>query len=302
MPTNSGRRSPPDSRFRSPISPGLVRIPSVSWDGFDHSHVEASAQEVKRLAEDTGVFDDIDIVQVPDRGGRPAGVAGGDRHACRPQRPADDPALRPPRRAAGGRGRFVELEPFEPTLLGDRLYGRGAADDKAGVMAHIAAIRALVAVAGEDLDVGPRALRRRRGGVRLPFAPRDPAALPRPPEFGCHRRRRLRQLGSRHPGSHDRPPRSRRVQPADHDPRPRIPLGDVRGSGARRPDGRDRTAEHLLEEGRQRRDRGAHEPRRRDSRVRRGEAARRDRASRRRRRRSGRATSCPASGISRPSR
>jgi len=44
--------------------------------------------------------------------------------------------------------------PYEPTVRGDRLYGRGSADDKAGVVSHVAAIRALVETVGPDFNLG----------------------------------------------------------------------------------------------------------------------------------------------------
>ncbi|MEO6115125.1 MAG: hypothetical protein ABIP33_01965, partial [Pseudolysinimonas sp.] len=43
----------------------LVRIPSVSWDGFDPAHVRASAEKVAELAREVGAFDEIEIIQLP---------------------------------------------------------------------------------------------------------------------------------------------------------------------------------------------------------------------------------------------
>jgi acetylornithine deacetylase/succinyl-diaminopimelate desuccinylase-like protein len=131
----------------------LVRIPSVSWDGFDHDHVVASAEKVAELARGTGVFDDVEIVRLPIPAtgelGLPAVIA---TRAARNGRPTvllyAHHDVQPP-----GEDDHWDSQPYEPTVRGDRIYGRGAADDKAGVMAHIGAIRALLTVASEP-DVG----------------------------------------------------------------------------------------------------------------------------------------------------
>lgn len=131
----------------------LVRIPSVSWDGFDAEHMRASADAVKLLLDDLGVFDMVQISTAPideARTGHPAVLATRQAKNGKPTillYAHHD--VQPP-----GNPDDWESSPFEPTVRGDRLYGRGAADDKAGVMAHIAAIRAFVGTVGPDFDLG----------------------------------------------------------------------------------------------------------------------------------------------------
>ena len=134
---------------------GLVRIPSVSWDGFDFAHVHASAERVAELARELGVFETVEVVQLPvsdpdsDALGQPAVVA---TRAARAGKPTillyAHHDVQPPGDEANW-----DSHPFEPTLRGDRLYGRGAADDKAGVVTHLAAIRAFREVFG-DPEIG----------------------------------------------------------------------------------------------------------------------------------------------------
>lgn len=120
----------------------LVRIPSVSWDEFDRDAVQRSAEATRGLFETTGLFDAVAIRQYEDAEGRlgqPAVLA---------HRPALDgyPTVllyahhdvQPP-----GAPELWNTPAFEPTVIGDRLYGRGASDDKSGVLVHIGALEAL---------------------------------------------------------------------------------------------------------------------------------------------------------------
>ena len=111
----------------------LTRIPSVSLDSFDQANVQASAERTAELLRAEGL--DVEIVS---EGGRPAviGHADGPKGAPTVLLYAHHD-VQPP----GDRADW-DSDPFEPTERDGRLYGRGAADDKAGVMAHIAALRA----------------------------------------------------------------------------------------------------------------------------------------------------------------
>jgi acetylornithine deacetylase/succinyl-diaminopimelate desuccinylase-like protein len=132
----------------------LVRIPSVSWDGFDPEAVAQSAEAVADLLSALDVFESVEVSRAPigdsDTLGQPAVVA---TRAARNGAPTvllyAHHDVQPP-----GQDEDWDSPPFEPTLRGDRLYGRGAADDKAGVMAHVAAIWAFVETHGRDFDLG----------------------------------------------------------------------------------------------------------------------------------------------------
>ena len=160
----------------------LTRIPSVSLDAFDQAHVEASASAVAELLRAEGL-----AVEIVREGGRPAVIGHVDG-------PEGAPTVllyahhdvQPPGDAADW-----DSPPFEPTERDGRLYGRGAADDKAGVMAHVAALRAH----GGDAAGRRHGLRRGRGGDRLRQPGDDPRAARREAAGRRHRAGRLDQLG-----------------------------------------------------------------------------------------------------------
>ncbi|MEV7960914.1 dipeptidase [Oerskovia paurometabola] len=128
----------------------LVRIPSVSNSAFDQAHVAASAEAVAELLRGAGL-PEVQILHA-------TGVAGPlGAPAVVARRPAPEGAptvllyahhdVQPPGDAAAW-----DTDPFVPTEVDGRLFGRGAADDKAGIVAHVGALRALSALG--DLPIG----------------------------------------------------------------------------------------------------------------------------------------------------
>ena len=120
-----------------------MRIPSVSADPAAAPQLRASADEVAALLRGAGL-PSVEILEV--EGGQPAvlgrrpGPPGAPTvllYAHHDVQPTGDPA-------------GWDSDPFEPAERDGRLYGRGAADDKAGIAAHLAALRAH----GDQLPVG----------------------------------------------------------------------------------------------------------------------------------------------------
>jgi acetylornithine deacetylase/succinyl-diaminopimelate desuccinylase-like protein len=111
----------------------LCRIPSISAAGFPPEEVRRSAQAMAQAPRDTGV-EHVEALEIPGvhpyvygdwlrRPGAPTVLLYGHHDVMPP-----------------GRAEKWLSPAFEPTERGGRLYGRGTADDKGGVMAHVAAV------------------------------------------------------------------------------------------------------------------------------------------------------------------
>jgi acetylornithine deacetylase/succinyl-diaminopimelate desuccinylase-like protein len=112
----------------------LVRIESVWADPARRGEVQRSAEAVAELLSQAGFAD----VQIVSEGGAPAVIG---RHPAPPGAPTVLLYAHHDVQPEGDHALW-NSPPFAPTERDGRLYGRGTADDKAGIATHLAAFRA----------------------------------------------------------------------------------------------------------------------------------------------------------------
>ncbi len=130
----------------------LVKIPGIAWPSFDPNNLTRSAAAVQKLLQETGLFDFVDIRTALKPNGEPGSPAVLARRAAKNGAPHvllyAHHDVQPP-----GNPELWESEPFQATLKGDRLFGRGVSDDKAGVITHVYALRGLAELS-DSVDLG----------------------------------------------------------------------------------------------------------------------------------------------------
>jgi cysteinylglycine-S-conjugate dipeptidase len=114
----------------------LVRIPSISFSGYDPEPVRRSAEATAEILESAGPTE-VRLIELPGADhpavfAEASGPAGAPtvllyaHHDVQPEGPLDE----------------WDTPPFEPTVRDGRMFGRGTSDDKCGIVLHVAALRA----------------------------------------------------------------------------------------------------------------------------------------------------------------
>ncbi len=112
----------------------LVRIPSVSFEGFDKEQPRKSGEATCDLMRRKGL-QNVQLLEMPNA--HP--YAYGEWKNA-PGRPTLLLYAHHDVQPTGEVEKWRIPNPFEPVEIDGRLFGRGAADDKAGILVHIAAI------------------------------------------------------------------------------------------------------------------------------------------------------------------
>ncbi|WP_369744446.1 dipeptidase [Paenarthrobacter sp. AMU7] len=130
----------------------LVSIPGIAWASFDPNELDRSADAVAALVKAAGM-EDVRVLRCDKADGTPGGPAVVARRPAADGKPTillyAHHDVQPP-----GDRSLWNSEPFVAEEREGRLYGRGSADDKAGIMAHLAAYSAVTQVLGDGFGLG----------------------------------------------------------------------------------------------------------------------------------------------------
>ncbi|MGO4237973.1 dipeptidase [Pseudarthrobacter sp. YAF2] len=130
----------------------LVAIPGIAWPSFDRTPLERSADAVAELLRGAGL-PEVRVLAVNKEDGTPGGPAVVGRRPAAAGKPTILLYAHHDVQPVGDESLW-ETAPFIAVEKDGRLYGRGAADDKAGIMAHVAAYAAVSEVLSDSLGLG----------------------------------------------------------------------------------------------------------------------------------------------------